>query len=828
MGKKSRNKERARTLAAEKRSIRPDEYYSYGPVEIARFGKFVVLRNNMQKEQFEKMQARLANHFTEVCQEIDEKILRIIEIVKSLPPDELLKRSHWEMAAHHINMKSEIDANEEDILSLRMVDYIQSIIAAVDPDEVNQTEITEEKWQELKKLVSDLFTQLNGEYQICRTAVSRRDNPAHDKDFEEYYYKAQMYWSNVRGHRYLVHELPFYREVLTPHDDVLKELFGIDVDSLLDALQKIQDSLTLGIGKTMSDLHEFQQTTVSKLEEKVKGIENIQENELSNLMAQVIEENNWVKWQENVVGRLHGLDLFDLQKITSLPKVLLDELSWRPGQDVKFFEEGEYKGWPLRIWPVFKRPFIALNDRYYCFELYSLFDNFYRVIQRVIIQKKPEYSSIWNKRQQEISELIPIRLFNKLLPAAKVYHSVYYRWYIGDHNNKQWCETDVLLIYQDHLIIIEVKAGAFTYTSPATDFPSHIESLKNLVFKPAEQGKRFLEYLESEDEVTLYDSDHNEIGKISRKEFEHINICAVTLDPFTELAAQVQHLNKIGVHVGATPIWSISIDDLRVYADLFDNPLVFLHFVEQRRRAFQSELIKTEDELDHLGLYLKHNVYTQFVQDIHVDGPITWNGYRLDIDRYFTEKLHDPNVTCTLKQATPERLKEIIKLLRDKNTPGCRKVSSMLLDCGGEWRDLITSGDKVLSEQSRSGRAKPLSTYGDVKITVFYWQRGVLERDKELALEHAQTAMLVTQDNERLLLELTYDSLGTLVDINFDILHIENLSGETLERLRTKAEILRKRRIDKALENCGKIGRNKQCPCGSGRKYKKCCLLRIS
>jgi uncharacterized protein YecA (UPF0149 family) len=26
--------------------------------------------------------------------------------------------------------------------------------------------------------------------------------------------------------------------------------------------------------------------------------------------------------------------------------------------------------------------------------------------------------------------------------------------------------------------------------------------------------------------------------------------------------------------------------------------------------------------------------------------------------------------------------------------------------------------------------------------------------------------------------------------------------------------------------NKGKIGRNERCPCGSGKKYKKCCLIK--
>src|SRR4029077_19103022 len=127
--------------------------------------------------------------------------------------------------------------------------------------------------------------------------------------------------------------------------------------------------------------------------------------------------------------------------------------------------------------------------------------------------------------------------FRNKLPGATVVEHVYYRWHSTPSGPKDWCETDALVIYEDHLFIVEIKAGAFTYTSPATDFPAYIESLKNLVLKPAEQSRRFSEYIHSDEQVTLFDSNHKETCKLSKQDFEHVTICAVTLDVFSELAA---------------------------------------------------------------------------------------------------------------------------------------------------------------------------------------------------------------------------------------------------------------------------------------------------
>jgi hypothetical protein len=334
--------------------------------------------------------------------------------------------------------------------------------------------------------------------------------------------------------------------------------------------------------------------------------------------------------------------------------------------------------------------------------------------------------------------------------------------------------------------------------------------------------------MQSDGEVTLFDADHEEVCKLSKRDFEHVTICAVTLDAFTELASKIQHLRTIGIDVGAQPIWSVSIDDLRVYADIFDNPLVFLHFAEERMRAFNSILIKTEDELDHLGLYLKHNIYTEHAKNLNPEGKaeLIWHGYRSNIDRYFSKKLHDPNTVYGLRQNMPGQLKHIVDFLAKTALPKRSKVSSLLLNCAGDARSNVTSAiDAILKEQTESKRSKPLSTYGDIKITLFCWQKGLLERKKVFALDHARAAMLLAQEKERLLLELSFDSLQRLIDVNYTFLRSDDIATTDLDRLKTLADKLRLARIQKAKQQAGKLGRNDYCPCGSGKKYKKCCLL---
>jgi len=817
MGKKNRKKSRARV--GRRKNAKPDDYFSSGPFHFARYGNITVSENSMTDAQFAEMQDNLVERFPEVCREIDNKISSITKIVQSVSPKEIMKRAYWEMAYHHLDLKSESKASHEAVMSMRMVDYLQSIIASVPQPEPQKNSPTDEQWEELKALVDGLFSQLTLEYQICRTAVARRNDPDLDFAYEEYFFKAQGHWCMVRGDRYLVHELAFLEDFLSPHADVLQDLFNLSFDDLLDGLRNIQESLTIGISKVMMDVKKFQELTMEKVEERIKEGDDV-----AALLHQVIEENHWEGKKQDIAGRLMGLDLFDLEKLTNWPASLLDELSWEPGQDSDFFLEGEYRGWPLRIWPIFKRPFLKLDGKYFCFELYNLYDHLYRNFQRIFTRNKPEYATIWNEKQKISSEQIPLGLFQKLLPNCQVYSNVHYRWHPSQSLPKEWCETDAIIIYQDHLLIVEMRAGAFTYTPPATDFPAYIESIRNLLFKPITQGKRFLEYLESKEEVPLLDSNHKEIGKIKKDDFEHITICTISLDPFTEIAAQAHHLKKIGIEVGEHPVWSISMNDLRVFADIFENPLIFLHFLEQRMRAFRTDLIQLDDELDHLGLYLEHNVYTQ-QQGLNGFDKVSWTGYRVDIDNYFSEKFHDPDAVKPLQQQMPQRLMEIVDLLAATQTSGSRKAASTLLDLGGKWRDNIVDGiDEILKQQAGGSGLKPLSTHGDSKITTICWNCSPQEQEKKWATDHARTVMLVNQDSERLLFNLTYDNQKILREVNFDFLELDMIPEEEIEKLSGEAELLRETRLKKAVAQQGKIGRNAPCPCGRGRKYKNCCL----
>lgn len=801
--------------------------FSKGPLTVARFGRHLIWRTNWPEGAFEEMQKRLVEQFPKVVAEIDTLVSEIASLVSKSPAAQLLHRAWWEAAHRHTQLETEAEVTSDDALSVRMIDYVQSVIAAV-PAASDQTgEVTEEDWVTLRSKVGRVFEKINGEYQICLTAKNKAEDPNFDENLEEFRVRAELCWCNVRGRRYQAHDPAYLQDMFLPHSGVLQELFGISGEEFANEITKIWRTLTFGLGDAISALADLERDVGAALREKGRSYAPSSAPDSPALMAQVLAEKGWESRASEIRG-LFDMDLFDVQKVASLPRALLDELSWAPGEEETFFADGDLRGWPLRVWPIFRRPFIRLNGHYYCFDLYSLTDHIYRAVQRVIRRLEPSYDETWNRVQKDISEGLPLQYLERLLPGVRVLREVYYRGRT-DAGTVDWCETDGLLIYDDHLFVIEARGGAFTYTPPATNSTAYVKSLKDLLRKPARQGTRFVEYLGSSDAVALFDKRHRQIGELSRKHFRNITVCAVTLDPFTEIAAQVQHLRKIGIDVGSEPVWALSVDDLRVYADIFESPLVFLHYVEQRMQAFRSEVVQPDDELDHLGLYLRQNCYSDYAAELHRKSPgrTTFAGYRSDIDKFFTERLHNPNFPCPLKQSIPLRMWEIVQYLSRTSTPGRAEVASFLLDLDGESRSAISKSiDTEIKQQPNAKRPKPFSTHAGVNLTVFCWVDGCAPRNAALALEHGRTVFLTSGDSRRLLLELSYTNDGRLHEVAWRWIDLMSIPPSMLPALRASAERLRETRVANAKLERRKIRRNEQCPCGSGKKYKRCCLGR--
>lgn len=805
---------------------KPDDYFRNGPIEIARFGKETIFRSNWEKEEFEKFQDALVSKLPEIKIEINALVSDISEKVRKHQPLDLLHRAYFEMMILHTNIDGEFKETKESVQSVLSLEYIQNLVAAIDQDYSEKEELSDKEWADLSKNIIKLYDKIIFEYFLSESAWQRRNESISNEE-DEFRYEAQMHWTNVRGERYPVHEELHLKDLLLCHSESLEQTFRITADFLISEVSKIFQSLMFGAFEAGEWLREIRDGFSKELEQRKKEIGTQSETKYSlERLEEYLRKNQLAGRIEEAMGRVYELDLFDLGKVTNLPNSFLEHLSWKPGEDAEFFAEGEFKGWPLRITPISRRPFLKIDDRFYCFSLYALFDHFYRTIQRTVIQQCPDQQLLWMNRQKENTELLPFVYLKRLLPGCLERKQIYYKWYPKkNHAKKHWCETDGFVQFGDHLIIIEVKAGAFTYTSPANDFGAYVKSIENLLLRPSDQGARFLDYINRSEKANLYDKDKKLVETLERKSIRKVTICALTIDPFTEIASQIQHLKGIGIDVGTVPTWSVSLDDLRVCSELFPNPLIFLHYLENRIEASKNPNVNTNDEMDHIGLYFEHNNYSLHTDILkgESDAQIGWSGYREKINRYYSERLHKPDLKPAFSQEIPIFLKAIIDYC-SKNPKRFVELVCFLLDGSQECRLQISDGiANSLTRQPLVKRARYYSTTGEYRISIACWQPFLFYPKRSLFREFAKTQMFCHNESDRIILELYFDEDNKIRHLQWENLSESEILPSEENKLRELARQLKKRRLDQYVRKHGKIGRNTKCPCGSGKKYKKCC-----
>lgn len=820
-------KKKNRTTKAGKRQAIPDEFFESGPLSFARYGNLTVGQSNWQPGQFEESQKRLAAAYPGIVSEIDALIAEASRLISVTEPLSLLHRAWWERAATYVEINSEVEVEAEHVHTQRMIDYVQSLIAATPPGD-NQEAASEETWGKLNMLVTSIFQKLNPWYFISEGAHRRATLPAINEAAEEFRFRAQAIWCNVSGAQYQVHDIPVLRELLVPQSDNIRKAYGLDGEKLCGELAKVWHSLTMGIGDAFNAMEEFRHESLAALESDIEaGISG--EGSFVEQMDRAVSRHGLGQKRDAATGLFLGLDLFDLQKVTTLPLGLLDDFSWSPGQETSFLGEGERKGWPLRIWPTFMRPFLKVGGRHYCFDQTVLFDHFFRQLEKRVYRVDEATKQAWIATRKDVTERLPFEYLTRILPQAKQLQEIYYPL-SEDGKKSRTYETDGILMYDDHLFVIEVKSGAFTYTDPTNDFDAHVKSVEALLADPAKQGSRFLKYLRGSEEVPLFDKDGNEVLRIRGDDYRQVTLCAISLDPFTEIAAQTQRMHEIGIEVGTEPVWALSLSDLRVYADIFSNPLEFLHFIEQRKEAFASDKLQLDDELDHLGLYLKHNHYAKHVEE-KVGGPkatVQAHGYRQKIDEFYSAKLRDLSTESPLRQEMPPLMASLLDLLAPSGKPGRSEIAAYLLDLGGYWRTDIFNHVQQEIDRSSVSQPRPFSTHGEVRLTVVPWsERWGTAPSREL-LEHVKAIILLHDETDRHFLELAFNAEGKLTGANWKVVKQSDISFLERPKLLEAAESLRGARLRKVAAVGQRVGRNEQCPCGSGKKFKRCCIERAA
>lgn len=348
---------------------------------------------------------------------------------------------------------------------------------------------------------------------------------------------------------------------------------------------------------------------------------------------------------------------------------------------------------------------------------------------------------------------------------------------------------------------------------------------KKLIEEPDTQCERTLGYLKSHTPAKLYNIDKTEKATIDMGAVEDIYMFSITVDNINVFASKAEKISFLK-HGNSTI--SIAVDDLMVYQSYFDSPLMFLHFLSQRKAATLNPRIAPDDELDHLGMYITHNCYSlYFGEDKNVK--LNLVGYREDLDTYFSQLYHPGLSPAKPHQIIPEFIGKIIAFLDSCDLQNKVRISNYLLnfsaDAKNQLNDII---NRTLIRQKEIGHSIAYSTAGhtedSLRYTLYIEQPDINNSPYDDRVEYTLSTMLWNTEKNRTLICIHVDKDTAISGIDFEVFYDEKIPEDKRNRLYLIDADRAKKRVELYRQQFGKkIGRNQLCPCGSGKKYKICC-----
>lgn len=384
-------------------------------------------------------------------------------------------------------------------------------------------------------------------------------------------------------------------------------------------------------------------------------------------------------------------------------------------------------------------------------------------------------------------------------------------------------EIDGLIVYGDQAIVVQAKSKRLTIEARKGNDLQLRSDFKKAVQEAYNQAVSCSEAL-SNAECKFILSSGDEIS-FSARPAKIFPLCVVA-DHYPALAAQSRQFLKIHPSTAIRPPIITDVFFIDVLTEMLNSPLQLLNYIALRAK-FDKQLFVSQ-ELTTLGYHLKHNLWLEekynFVNlgdEFTSSLDIAMTARRLGVPGDRTPK-------GILTRFCGSPLGMLLSEIERCATPELVGLGMLFLQLSSDAAKHVNSGiEQLIRLANEYGRSHDFSAPSEVDKSGFTFHVNCLPA--EAARQRLSTHCRIRK----------YD---TRADTWYGVL-LSPKSG----RIRGAVAIAEEWKPDpdmkKALEmwpkkpmlplsalssqvRVEKTGRNQPCPCGSGRKYKRCCLSR--
>jgi hypothetical protein len=465
-------------------------------------------------------------------------------------------------------------------------------------------------------------------------------------------------------------------------------------------------------------------------------------------------------------------------------------------------------------------PIIQISeDEYLLFQIYSLTQALYET-PFFWFNNDLTYRATAMKHRGEFTENFSVERLGLVFGKNRVFSNID----IYDSKRKV-CEIDVLVIFADRAIILQAKSKKLTIASRKGNDRSLQSDFKKAIQDAYDQAFLCAERL-NEKNYRLVDKSGNELN-INRNYREIYPFCVIS-EHYPALSFQVRQFLKFQETKNIKPPFVMDVFLLDVMTEMLQSPLYFLSYIN--RRVSYKERIHSSHELVILSYHLKNNLW---VDDKYTMLSLS-DDIAIDLDIAMQTRRDG-----TLVPSTPEGIltryrgtvfDQIIEDIKNIENSEIISLGLELLSLDGDDIEKINNGiAELIKRGEQDGQHHDLTFVrgkGESGLTIHCNDDSEFISSPRLD-SHCERRKYAQKTNKwfGICIGQKIPKLRFGVNKEYDWVQ-SNEMDELVEDLPKLQNLQGKNRFNfsPAIKQSKKIGRNEKCPCGSGKKYKKCCL----
>ncbi len=794
--------EKKKNIHKKKKVMVKCESYNFGPFTIERIGRNTIYKSNLSKKEHIENIQRIKDNRPKHKKEIDDKITRLIEIIETYDPFLLMQKI---VSDYKISNLEDYKESEEKRLEV-FIEYAQSLIVSCKKygwDQSPSDEIFEEFSKLIKEVVFDTVWYFGSEF-----ADNYSDDPDTKKK-EEIRFKSIMRFLIQRGDSFESHDEEMINDLFVKHSNFFETHFKLTYHQIIKGIYSIKQSINDNLNAQLQVMIELKKShkIFCDWAPKQKEINTIEE------LKETFNKLPEVKKNHERAAKLQPKENYMIiNPSNKIPENLLDLFSTELGNNEMFLQFN--KCWVINDSIINEKPLIKHQNKYYCFFYPILGRNIRQILESMIKEKDEEYFAEYYLKRGRDSYLEnkATMYFQDIFPNAKIFQNLKYRI------NKEEFETDIIVEFDRNLLIIEAKANALKLSSRRGSLVAIKTDSKKILKKAYEQAIRTRNYIQNTENAKFTSKDGREIT-IDSNNFENIYLVNVTLDKLDFLATELDDMKIFGLNKSDNWFWSVYLNDLRIISELVEFPSEFLLYLDRRLQVIEHQF-HSSDELDYFMFFLEQGLYFESEDLLGINKFVPY-GYTDKLDRYYFFK--EGSVSSGDKPILniSEDYRDLILAIESTGKEYFSTVSTLLLNLSEEGRIDILENLNKISEQLKLDNQSHNFTLPISELNIGftfcigysedYFTNDKLEKYCRTKMEQLKVDSWVVI---KFIKEINLKELD--FDIYFSVDSNKKIVAEDLEKFKMN-------KIDKYFSKHNKIGRNEPCPCGSGKKYKKCC-----